>query len=246
MASEWYYMSGDKPTGPYSLGKLKQVLSSGSLPPTTLVWTDTMSAWMPSNTMAEFAPATQPAPPRLPEPVHVVPSIKTATENENIRAIRNEPPSSSNFDVQSIIGDEKPNAPAYKPATAPTVRPFGFTEKPSLPTQHPSHEKSKLSASKYLVSLRQSTCYAALRLVINVCFWIGMILLIIVAVGSVLSLFIDRNNSPGMPSVLMLFGPILAGVLLVAWRDASVLLIDVADTLLHDHARKLSHTGDRP
>jgi hypothetical protein len=48
---QWYYSRGGQQQGPVNTPQLKQLLSSGQLQPTDLVWTDQMDNWAPANSV---------------------------------------------------------------------------------------------------------------------------------------------------------------------------------------------------
>ena len=48
---QWYYSRGGQQQGPINTPQLKQLISSGQLQPTDLVWTDQMENWAPANSV---------------------------------------------------------------------------------------------------------------------------------------------------------------------------------------------------
>src|SRR6185295_3801636 len=66
--SQWYYAADGQPGAPVSEEQLRQMIVSGQLRPTVLIWKEGMAEWKPANTVAELtggvassASGTQPA-----------------------------------------------------------------------------------------------------------------------------------------------------------------------------------------
>jgi len=53
--SEWYYAKNDRQIGPVTTVSIRQLLASGSLRPTELVWRQGMREWAPVRSVAELA-----------------------------------------------------------------------------------------------------------------------------------------------------------------------------------------------
>src|SRR5690348_15029452 len=62
MPSQWYYAEGDHQRGPVGEEQLRQMLSSGQLAPSHLVWRQGLPAWAPAGTLVELGgdPASVP------------------------------------------------------------------------------------------------------------------------------------------------------------------------------------------
>jgi len=65
MASEWHYGQGEEQRGPVPLEELKQLVASGKVQPTDMVWNADMPDWLPAKDVEELFPkqgsANQPA-----------------------------------------------------------------------------------------------------------------------------------------------------------------------------------------
>jgi len=95
---------------------------------------------------------------------------------------------------------------------------------------------------KHLEFIRETSCYPELRFIINVCF-----LLLLIAVGCfvIFSAGTAIKYNQLFSFVLFLGGGALAVALLIAIRQSSLLIIDIADTLLHEHAKTKDTTGGK-
>lgn len=54
IAGSWYYYLLGQKKGPISAGELEQLMRQNQCGPTTLIWTQGMSDWMPANTVVHF------------------------------------------------------------------------------------------------------------------------------------------------------------------------------------------------
>lgn len=54
MSSEWYYVRGGERSGPCVLVEVRSLLSSGAMPPDTLVWSPGMLGWEPASGTPAF------------------------------------------------------------------------------------------------------------------------------------------------------------------------------------------------
>jgi len=104
--------------------------------------------------------------------------------------------------------------------------------KPKAPPKQPAPKNPALERLKWV---RQCTCYGWLRDLINIFFWLSII-------GAVVTCF-DIAFQPviigGDFIIAIICGGIASAIcviLLVCTRQASFILIDIADTLLIDHA----------
>ena len=66
MAKSWFYAKDSQQLGPAAEEAVRQMLQSGELPPTTLVWCEGMPQWMPASSVAEFMGAAPVGPPVTP------------------------------------------------------------------------------------------------------------------------------------------------------------------------------------
>jgi predicted RNA-binding Zn-ribbon protein involved in translation (DUF1610 family) len=106
------------------------------------------------------------------------------------------------------------------------------------PTSHEEQERIRDRVHSHLKSIRSRSCYPFLRNSIDYCF--GILLIAICLAGVVLFNNTPNGNPNGNPPKV--FGILLYGMLLVFFlsvvRSASILLIDIADTLLNEHSKK--------
>jgi uncharacterized protein DUF4339/uncharacterized protein DUF4190 len=56
--TQWYYAANGQQHGPVTLAELRQFLSSGQVPPSSLVWREGMGDWQPAQVLSEFASST--------------------------------------------------------------------------------------------------------------------------------------------------------------------------------------------
>lgn len=72
MANQWYYAQNGQQFGPLPGEQLRNMLSSGALRPTDLVWSDGLPAWMPASQVPALMPAPAPHQP-APAPAYIQP-----------------------------------------------------------------------------------------------------------------------------------------------------------------------------
>jgi hypothetical protein len=72
---QWYYVKNGQRQGPVSTDQIKQLLASGSLQPSDLVWKEGMSQWTAASTIKELLPAPAMPSPQVPPPVPTVSNI---------------------------------------------------------------------------------------------------------------------------------------------------------------------------
>jgi hypothetical protein len=77
---QWYYVHAGQRQGPVSTDQIKQLLASGQLQPSDLIWKEGMSQWTAASTMKELLPA-----PAMPSP-QVPPSVPTVSNIPSIPA----------------------------------------------------------------------------------------------------------------------------------------------------------------
>jgi hypothetical protein len=96
---------------------------------------------------------------------------------------------------------------------------------------------------KHLALIRKKSCYPQLRFIINVCF---LLLLIAIGISALILVGAASDQDEGVllvKRILFILGcASLAVALLIAIRQSALLMIDIADTLLHEHA-KTTDTG---
>ena len=111
---------------------------------------------------------------------------------------------------------------------------MAFLTNPVLP-QEEKEEDSK----EYLQRVRKTSCYPALRAVIEASFLLLLIILVLAAVSFV---FVGKTSGPtGFYALAYVAVWLLSLILVIAFRQASHLLIDIADTLLDANRKKLGH-----
>lgn len=110
----------------------------------------------------------------------------------------------------------------------------------NLPTPAPILSQTE----KHLALIRKKSCYPQLRFIINVCF---LLLLLAIGISALISVGAASDHDEGMllvKRILFILGcASLAVAVLMAIRQSSQLLIDIADTLLHEHAKNRDDTG---
>lgn len=91
----------------------------------------------------------------------------------------------------------------------------------------------------HLASVRANSCYPVLRSLIEVCFVLALICVVLGCIGAVRGSLAEVQDKA--IAILCTVAAIVAGILLalalVAVRQSAFLLIDIADTLLYDHAK---------
>ena len=61
MAAEWHFGQGEEQHGPVPLEELKQLVASGQVQPTDMVWNADMPDWLPAKDVAELFRSRTPA-----------------------------------------------------------------------------------------------------------------------------------------------------------------------------------------
>ena len=89
----------------------------------------------------------------------------------------------------------------------------------------------------HLTTIRSHSCYPSLRILINVCFWILLVAISVVSFMSVVASFsFDQEyQTQGIFVWVMVVIPLIFALSVV--REAALLLIDIADTLLFEHSK---------
>ena len=98
-------------------------------------------------------------------------------------------------------------------------------------------------ALAHLTFIRANSCYRMLRSLINVC--CALCLLFVIGVVLVFCLGVMAGGSDGFPflgkvgvSVMAVLVGLLLMAVLIAVRQSALLVIDISDTLLHEHSNK--------
>ncbi len=92
----------------------------------------------------------------------------------------------------------------------------------------------------YLRRIRTNTCYRALRSFIECVFVLAAFILIVSLILVIMYALSERSQ--GFTVGLWLIGTLVCGFALIAWNQASLLLIDIADSLLEKHSRDANKT----
>ena len=106
---------------------------------------------------------------------------------------------------------------------------------PSKSAQKSSTPVSTSTSSLALETLkqvRQNTCYKTLRSLIDVVAIIFFVAAVLLAVASILTMFVSPDIGLASGIVKLILGLIisaLVAVLAVAWKQAALLLVDIAD-----------------
>ena len=121
------------------------------------------------------------------------------------------------------------------------------TASPNARRTTASGQPGALSAKSYLKQLRERSCYGVLRTTIDitaVLTLVGIVLWWLVPIASLVShrrlWMMDPANSAFLSAILILVNTLLSAlsvVVVIALRQAAFVLIDISDTLLHEHAR---------
>jgi hypothetical protein len=100
---------------------------------------------------------------------------------------------------------------------------------------HPTSSRlpDKIRVATHLEMIRSNTCYGALRSIINICYAILILGVIVTVVGGALALY-NKEYATGFAAIA---ASIISWVLSTAARQAAFLLVDIADTLLFDHSK---------
>jgi hypothetical protein len=61
----WYYMSGGQQCGPVEKEALRKLITSGALPPDSLVWRDSIDGWRAAHAVPELTASSPPPPPNV-------------------------------------------------------------------------------------------------------------------------------------------------------------------------------------
>jgi Trk-type K+ transport system membrane component len=103
----------------------------------------------------------------------------------------------------------------------------------------PQEEKEE-DSKEYLQRVRGTSCYPAIRSVIETSFFV---LLVILALAAISFVFLGHTTgAAGFVKLAYIAVWILSLTLIIAFRQASHLLIDIADTLLDANRKKIWHS----
>ena len=108
-----------------------------------------------------------------------------------------------------------------------------------LPPKPTRDAIEKVGTWARLVDVRRNTCYKALRIVVSICFGLVYIILAVSLMGSLLAVAgfgaVGMDRADGGLSVAALC---IVAVVVVAGHQATLLLIDIADVLIYDSAKR--------
>jgi hypothetical protein len=112
----------------------------------------------------------------------------------------------------------------------------GRTKAAPVPSHAPSSRLAdKIRVATHLEMIRKNTCYGALRSIINICYAI-LILGVVVTAGSGVFSMYQKEYSVGFAAIA---ASIISWILCTAARQAAFLLVDIADTLIFDHSKNV-------
>jgi len=121
------------------------------------------------------------------------------------------------------------------------IPPVQSLEKPkSAPVPQSPPKTAQNQAREYLESIRKDSCYGVLRLIINVCTVFAIAMSVVCGLG-----YIVENTGHGNENIVTslsalaaLFGAGLAILAIIGLRQSAFLLIDIADAILTQNAKK--------
>lgn len=90
----------------------------------------------------------------------------------------------------------------------------------------------------HLAYIRENSCYKVLRGLINICFVLALIVIGLSIVFTWLFYLLSEGSLNLIQIIAATCLTILSSVLLIAARQCAFLLIDIADTLLHEHSKQ--------
>jgi uncharacterized Zn finger protein (UPF0148 family) len=103
--------------------------------------------------------------------------------------------------------------------------------------ESPPQKISKNTAVKaHLEMIRDQSCYPQLRFIIEICFVLLLCGVSLYAIMATIGIMQNQSEFPILYVVSNIAAIIGSVVLLIALRQSALLLIDIADTLLNEHA----------
>jgi len=132
-----------------------------------------------------------------------------------------------------------PPPPTPAPQRSNIVASIGQQIKKAAPG---SDSSARQRAISHLTFIRANSCYRMLRSLIDVCF----VLCLIVVIGAIVMSFVGMFaiGGGGIPvfgalsaGVMSIFVGLLAIAILIAARQSVLILIDISDSLLHEHSK---------
>jgi hypothetical protein len=147
--------------------------------------------------------------------------------------------------IRSVAGGDwmpvRQILPGYDPATLPA------TPAESAPSVAPPSRRPSLSSDTYLKRLREQSCYQILRTVIDVAAVFAAVSILLWWLTPVAALVLHRHfwiidpTIGTIPTALVIvintLVSALAIVVVIGLRQAAFVFIDIADTLLAEHAK---------
>ena len=124
-------------------------------------------------------------------------------------------------EIVNQVPQRSPQIPT-RPAKAATPQRQAQAEEP----------KTASAVHAHLAHIRKNSCYGVLRFIIEITFGLSLI-------GTIIFFFvtlIQTSEGNGVATLSIAFAGVLAVTFLVAARQSALLLIDIADTLLHKNA----------
>ena len=109
---------------------------------------------------------------------------------------------------------------------------------PTSPSQAYTAEQEQ-SPSAFLQAVRRRSCYGALRAMIELLATFSICAIVVLVFTYVI---VGLKHQSGPPVVIGLVGGVLGCILVIASRQASLLLVDIADTLIEQNRKKKRDT----
>lgn len=104
---------------------------------------------------------------------------------------------------------------------------------------HASTAEQEQSPSAFLQAVRRRSCYGALRGMIELLATFSICAIVILVFTYVI---VGLKHQSGPPIVIGLAGGVLGCILVIASRQASLLLVDIVDTLIEQNRKKKRDT----
>ena len=103
------------------------------------------------------------------------------------------------------------------------------------PPAHASTAEQEQSPSAFLQAVRRRSCYGALRGMIELLAIFSICAIVILVFTYVI---VGLKHPSGPPVIIGLAGGVLGCIFVIASRQASLLLVDIADTLIEQNRKK--------
>ncbi len=100
---DWYYAINNQRNGPVSEETLQNLISTGVVQKSTLVWCETMQNWAEAGTIPELAPLFQEAPPAQLKPLSPLPSLPSLPPQQSFPASNPFQPAQTSMEPAGIL-----------------------------------------------------------------------------------------------------------------------------------------------